>query len=106
MGGQRHAPAALPAGKKPLPIVQEAWWVPGPVWTGAENFIPMEISSPDGLALIESLSRLSYPGPSSGIVRVLKYEDCGCMHKTLTSGRDESRNARSWHCLAVCGGKT
>jgi hypothetical protein len=24
-------------GKGPLPIVQEAGWVPGPVWTGAEN---------------------------------------------------------------------
>ena len=27
-------------GKDPVPIVQEAGWVPGPVWTGAENFVP------------------------------------------------------------------
>ena len=27
----------LPPGKDPVPIVQEAGWVPGPVWTGAEN---------------------------------------------------------------------
>ena len=56
---------------------------------------PIEIPSPDDLALIESLYRLSYPGPSSGIVRVLKYEGLDCMHTTLNSGRDESRNARS-----------
>jgi hypothetical protein len=24
-------------GKEPVPIVQEAGWAPGPVWTGAEN---------------------------------------------------------------------
>ena len=38
VGGQRHAPAALPPpGKDPVLIVQEAGWAPGPVWTGAEN---------------------------------------------------------------------
>ena len=25
------------SGKDPVPIVQEAVWAPGPVWTGAEN---------------------------------------------------------------------
>ena len=37
VGGQRHAPCALPPGKDPVPIVQEAGWAPGPVWTDAEN---------------------------------------------------------------------
>jgi len=27
----------LTPGKDPVPIVQEAGWAPGPVWTGAEN---------------------------------------------------------------------
>ena len=27
-------------GKDPVPIVQEAEWAPGPVWTGAENLAP------------------------------------------------------------------
>jgi len=27
-------------GKDPVPIVQEAGWDPGPVWTGAENLAP------------------------------------------------------------------
>jgi len=31
---------SLPPGKDPVPIVQEAGWAPGPVWTGAENLTP------------------------------------------------------------------
>ena len=37
-------------GKDPVPIVQEAGWAPGPVWTGAENL---------------AADRDSIPGPSS-----------------------------------------
>ena len=40
VGGQRHAPAAFTPGKEPLPIVQEAGWASGPVWTGAKNLAP------------------------------------------------------------------
>jgi len=32
----RHAPAALPPGRDPLPTVLEAGWVPGPVLLGEE----------------------------------------------------------------------
>jgi len=32
-------------GKDPIPIVQEAGWAPGPLWTGAENLIPTGIRS-------------------------------------------------------------
>jgi hypothetical protein len=60
--GQRHAPVAFTPGKDPVPIVQEAEWVPGPVWTGAENFAPIGIRSPDRPARSQSLYRLSYPG--------------------------------------------
>ena len=48
--GQRHAPAALYPREDSVPIVQEAGWAPGPVWTGAENLAP---------------HRDSIPGPSS-----------------------------------------
>jgi len=34
---QRHAPAAFTPGKDPVPIVQDAEWASGPVWTGAKN---------------------------------------------------------------------
>jgi len=30
---------SLPPGKDPVPIVQEAGWAPGPVWTGAKNLV-------------------------------------------------------------------
>ena len=63
VGGQHHAPAALPPGKDPLPIVQEAVWAPGPVRTGAENLAPTGIRSLDRPARSESLYRLSYRGP-------------------------------------------
>jgi len=51
----------LPPGKSPVPIVQEAGWVPGSVWTGAENLAPTGIRSPDRPARSQSLYRLSYP---------------------------------------------
>jgi hypothetical protein len=33
-------------GKDPVPIVQEAAWAPGQVWTGAENLTPRRDSIP------------------------------------------------------------
>jgi hypothetical protein len=59
--GQRHAPAAIYPGKNPVPIVQEAGWAPGPVWTGAENLAPTGIRSPDRPARTQLLYRLSNP---------------------------------------------
>jgi hypothetical protein len=48
-------------GKDSVPIVQEAGWAPGPVWTGAENLAHSGIRSPDLPAGSQSLYRLSYP---------------------------------------------
>jgi len=45
VGGQPHTPAASTPGKESVPIVQEAGWAPGPVWTGSENFVPTGIRS-------------------------------------------------------------
>ena len=53
-----------PPGKDPVPIVQEAGWATGPVWTGAENLAPTGIRSPDRPACSESLYRLRYPSPT------------------------------------------
>ena len=39
-GVQPHVPAASTPGKDPVPIVQEAGWALGPVWTGAGNLAP------------------------------------------------------------------
>ena len=50
-------------GKDPVPIVQEAGWIPGPVWTGVENLAYTGIRSPDRPARSQSLYRLRYPAP-------------------------------------------
>ena len=54
-------------GKDPVPIVQEAGWAPGPVWTGAENLAPTGFRSPDRPARSQSLYRLSYPAHLSSV---------------------------------------
>ena len=48
-------------GKDPVPIVQEAGWAPGPVWTGVENLTPTGIRSPYRPARSQLLQRLHYP---------------------------------------------
>jgi hypothetical protein len=54
-------PGRFTLGKDPVPIVQEAGWAPGPVWTCAKNLAPIGIRSPDRPARSQSLYRLSYP---------------------------------------------
>jgi hypothetical protein len=49
----------LTHGKDPVPIVQEAGWASGPVWTGAENLASTGIQSPDHPALRQSLVGIS-----------------------------------------------
>ena len=50
----------LPTGKEPIPILQEAGWAPGPVWTGGKSR-PHRDSIPDRPGRSQSLYRLSYP---------------------------------------------
>jgi len=50
----------LPPGKDPVPILQEAGWAPGPVWTGGKSR-PHRDSIPNRPARSQSLYRLSYP---------------------------------------------
>jgi hypothetical protein len=59
VGGQRHAPVALPQGKKPGTIIQEAGWVSGPVSMYPENLAPTGTRTPDRLAFSDSLYRQS-----------------------------------------------
>ena len=46
-------------GKDPVPILQEAGWAPGPVWTGGKSR-PHRDSIPDRPVHSKSLYRLSY----------------------------------------------
>ena len=47
-------------GKDAVPILQEAGWAPGPVWTSGK-YRPHQDSIPDRLVRSQSLYRLSYP---------------------------------------------
>ena len=53
-------------GKDPVPIVQEAGWAPGPVWTGGKSR-PHRDSISDRLARGKSLYRLSDPAHTTGM---------------------------------------
>ena len=45
----------------PVPIVQEARWVPGTAWTNSENLATTAIRSPVRPARSQPLYRLGYP---------------------------------------------
>ena len=74
-------------GKEPVPILQEAGWTPGPVWTGGKSR-PHRDSIPDRPARSQSLYRLSYPAHPPiavrylnvriGITETLPYKDISC----------------------------
>jgi hypothetical protein len=65
-GWSAPRPGRFIPGKVPVPIVQEAGWTPGPVWTCAKNLAPTWIRSPEHLARIQSY-RLSYRRPYAGL---------------------------------------
>jgi len=56
-------------GKDPVPILQEAGWAPGPVWTGGKARLHRD-SIPDRPARSQSLYRLSYPAHSNFMYHV------------------------------------
>ena len=67
VGVHPYVPAALPPERETVPIVQEAEWALGLVWTCAENLYPLRIRSLDRLAHSESQYRLYCPGPCSEV---------------------------------------
>ena len=71
MVSSRPRPYFTP-GKDPVPIVQEAGWATGPVWTGGKSR-PTGIRSPDRPARSKSLYRLSYPAHAAFIYTVMKH---------------------------------
>jgi hypothetical protein len=58
-------------GKDPVPIVQEAGWVPGPVWTYTKNLASTGIRFPDRPARSQSIYRLSYRAHTELTVRCI-----------------------------------
>ena len=62
-------------GKDQVPIVQEAGWAPGLVWTSVENLAPTGIRSPDRPAHSQLLYRLCYPAHYKQVGKVKKALD-------------------------------
>jgi len=67
VSGQQHGPAALYPGKDPVPIVQEAGWVTGPVWTGGKSRTHRD-SIPDRPARSTVAIPTELPGPHNIII--------------------------------------
>jgi len=74
-------------GKVPVPIVQEAGWAPGPVWTGGKS-LPHRDSIPDRPSRSSVAIPTELPGPhivvSTEIVRIHTHTgliptDCGAL---------------------------
>ena len=65
IGWSMLCPGRFTPGKEPVPIVQEAGWAPGLVWTGVENLAPHRDlisgqSSPQRVAIPTALSQPTY----------------------------------------------
>ena len=80
-------------GKDPVPIVQEAGWAPGSVWTGGK-FRPTGIRSPDHPARSQSLYRLNYPAHKTKSTITPKYT-----HKVEWINSKIIRKARTLYAL-------
>jgi len=63
-------------GKDLVPIVQEAGWALGPIWTGVENLAPTGIRSPDRPARSQLLYRLRVVVVVAAVVVVLLLLPC------------------------------
>ena len=67
VGGQRHAPAALPPGKTRYSLYRRLGGPQGRPGRVRKISPPTGIRSPDRPARSESLYRLSYPGPQPNL---------------------------------------
>ena len=75
-------------GKDPVPILQEAGWAPGPVWTGGKSR-PHRGSITDRPARSQSLCRLSYRAHFQFLHKVLKTRQT---HELVKDNRHLVRN--------------
>jgi hypothetical protein len=66
VGGQHHAPTALPAGMTRYPLYRRLGGLQGRAGRVLKISPPTGIRYPDRPACSESLYRLRYPGPQKG----------------------------------------
>ena len=91
-GRSTPRPGRFTPRKDPVPIVQEAGWAPGPVWTGAENLAPQQDSIPGPsdpfrVAIPTELSRPTYDN----------YHTASVLLTLLVSQFTSVLTAANWH---------
>jgi len=69
-------------GKDPVPILQEAGWAPGPVWTGGKSR-PHRDSIPNRPARSQSLYRLSYRAHKAVEINIISLQKLDCSEAQL-----------------------
>jgi hypothetical protein len=77
-------------GKEPVPIVHEAGWASGPVWTGAEKLAPPGFDPRTFQPVAQLLYRLSYRAHLKFIKSAILYLDIQTDRQTDRQ-TDESR---------------
>jgi hypothetical protein len=94
VGGQSHAPAALPPGKTRYPLYRRVGGLQG--WSGRVREIspPTGIRSPDRPTRSEPLYRLSYPGPTT-----LAADETDCVWVWQKDGVPQVERRR-FYCVA------
>jgi len=112
MGGQHHAPAALPPGKTRYPLYRRLGGPQGRSGGVRKNLASTGIRSPDSPSRSESLYQLSYPGPPS-IYRTQNnfFKHMSTLEDDNTFRRDagiqlpvaaEIRNPQPYRCACQC----
>ena len=109
MGGQHHAPAALPPGKARYPLHRRLGGPQGRSGRVRKISPPTGIRSPDRPARSESLYRLSYPGRQKDICFILIVMPLQQLRKRILEGiatihatrtrvdvKTHERQAESW----------
>ena len=82
--------------KEPVPILQEAGWVPGQVWTGGKSRHHRD-SIPDHPARSQSLYRLSYPAHNIYIyTHSRNYSCCVCPWTLLLVWQNNVRSFQQY----------
>ena len=85
-------------GNDPVPIVQEAGWAPGPVWTGGKSR-PHRHSIPDRPARSQSLYRLRYRARTTIQIYKLNSKQVGLRRGAVQALCSGTLNCICWQLL-------
>jgi len=89
----------LSPGKDPVPILQEAGWAPGPVWTGGKSR-PHRDSIPDRPPRSSVTIPTELPGPRYSVLLFVKYRCKSIFTENLSN--EEKSYIYIYICVFVC----